>query len=763
MVMKIRILIPIVLLLLALPIVFSGRTTVNSIFIIQNNGTGGGGNINASYSPFTDVDNIYIWNDSGTITFNESKLNDTIDLRDETGMINHTDINQSRGFFDFLTIYNLLTCTDCILPSALHLMYFKLSDFTDDIGFQHQEGAWNGLNFSEAIGGYTNITYDDELQNETIIRSHNTSWVTDSIDLSSYLQNGSDVNFTKVFLPKVSIESETKNIEFVGYNKTLRIDLGDDWKWGVTWSLIDHNGAGSIIRWDNSFMMNTDNPFLMDDNSDNGFETSSNDGGNESFYIFTEIGGLEKTGYIIMADRLQMDNVNREPTDSVDDVTFRIYSNDVTNPDDYIQFYHDQQDGRIDVGNGALIINATELCIMDGSCISSWDDVTYYNDRLNSTINASIDLRVDTLFLQNLLDSVYPTIALTQAWINSNSTADRAYTDVRVDSIDNHTATVDSNASTACTTEEALIGDGTCQRVYNQSTVDDLVSSIAFDFFFTNDTSDLNGMYNLSEIDFGRPENFLQSGLITTGTNSIFNFSTIQGEPEFNELRRGIYDVHVHIFVTSGGKKDVTITPKLYNISVDGNNRDLLITFESVPITTSGTPYNLHGILTEDIMLGNDTRIMIEFVAEVSGGGGDPTVQIDMEGTTDSHFTLQTSSQAFEKIFLRLDGLNSPTNDIDWGGFSIFNLANYFTKTEIIALDYINSSKFQNETILRKDTNIQVLKINGTEINATVGYFTNITFMGMKSYKTSGSCEPVLCDTMCRNGSGYLYGNLTPC
>ena len=211
---------------------------------------------------------------------------------------------------------------------------------------------------------------------------------------------------------------------------------------------------------------------------------------------------------------------------------------------------------------------------------------------------------------------------------------------------------------------------------YNKSEVDDLVSSTAFDFFFTNDTSDLDGMFNFTEIDTGRAENFLQSAVITTGTNSIFNFSTIQGEPEFNELRNGIYDVHVHMFVTTSGKKDVTITPRLYNISADGLNRNLLITFESAPISILSRPLDLHGTLSETVMLGTDARLMMELVAEVGVGGGDPTVQIDMEGTTDSHFTLQTSTQAFEKIFLRLDGLNSPTGDIDWNNKNLVNVNN---------------------------------------------------------------------------------------
>ena len=264
------------------------------------------------------------------------------------------------------------------------------------------------------------------------------------------------------------------------------------------------------------------------------------------------------------------------------------------------------------------------------------------------------------------------------------------------------------------------------KEFYNKSEVDDLVSSIAFDFFLTSDPSDLSGMFNMSEIDLGREETFLQSGTIPAGTNSIFNFSTKVGQPEFNELRNGIYDVHVHFLVTSSGKKDVTITPRLYNISSDGLNRNLLITFESSSILlTSLTEFNLHGSLPKTIMLAQNTRLLIEFIAEVSGGGGNPVVQIEMEGTTDSHFTLQTSTQAFEKTFLRLDGLNTPTNTISWDNNNLINLGNVGigTPTPNVELDivgnvFINATTQDGVTINRHD-NAAIRFINslGTSAN----------------------------------------------
>jgi len=71
----------------------NNATTINSTLFCDNSGncanittmsTGGGGS-----SPFTDVDNIYIWNNTGTITFNESKLNVT------TSAVIVTDVDET--------------------------------------------------------------------------------------------------------------------------------------------------------------------------------------------------------------------------------------------------------------------------------------------------------------------------------------------------------------------------------------------------------------------------------------------------------------------------------------------------------------------------------------------------------------------------------------------------------------------------------------------------------------------------------------------
>ena len=206
----------------------------------------------------------------------------------------------------------------------------------------------------------------------------------------------------------------------------------------------------------------------------------------------------------------------------------------------------------------------------------------------------------------------------------------------------------------------------------NKDYVDDATSSTAFDFFFDNETSNIAGFFNMTEGDLDRAESSLDSSSLGQGVFQIFNWSTAVGQPEFNELRQGVYDVHVHLEIDGAGRKPVTITPKLYNISSDGSIRNLLVTFEtSDTLTASGIEYDLHGVLSSPVMLEDGDRLNLELEATVGASGANPVVTITMEGITDSHLSIQTSTNAFEKIFIRRDGTTDLTGNWNYGNFYI--------------------------------------------------------------------------------------------
>ncbi len=246
----------------------------------------------------------------------------------------------------------------------------------------------------------------------------------------------------------------------------------------------------------------------------------------------------------------------------------------------------------------------------------------------------------------------------------------------------------------------------------NKDYVDDATSSTAFDFFFNNESSNIPGHFNMTENDLERPENTLDSASLPQGTFSIFNWTTLVGQPEFNELRQGVYDVHVHLNTDGPGKKPVTITPKLYNVSADGLTRNLLVTFETSDLLLSvGVEFDLHGVLVSPIMLANGERLNLELEAEVGAGGGDVTVTITMEGTTDSHLSIQTSTNAFEKIFIRRDGTNTLV-----GNWQVDSVANPFN---INMSGNVSATKLEVDHIAEKTGGHGVV-VDGADSSITI-------------------------------------------
>jgi len=204
----------------------------------------------------------------------------------------------------------------------------------------------------------------------------------------------------------------------------------------------------------------------------------------------------------------------------------------------------------------------------------------------------------------------------------------------------------------------------------NKNYVDDSASSTAFDFFFNNASSDINGHYNMTESNLGLPESSLTSSTFGVGTFSAFNWTSLIGKPLFRTLRHGTYTTHFHLSKT--GQRTVKVTPKLYNISSDGTSRNLLLTFEtSEEITLTPTGYNLHGVIPNQVIIPSGDRLNMELEVVVSGGGNDIEIIASQEGDIDSHLTVETSTSAFENIYIKRDGSNNLTGNWNAGEFNI--------------------------------------------------------------------------------------------
>lgn len=263
-------------------------------------------------------------------------------------------------------------------------------------------------------------------------------------------------------------------------------------------------------------------------------------------------------------------------------------------------------------------------------------------------------------------------------------------------------------------------------HVVNKDYTDDATSSTAFDFFFNRNASNLEGHFNMTPSDLeGIETTIVSASLPPASTTTIFNFTTLVGQPEFNELRGGVYDTHAHFKKNSFGARDVIIIPKLYNISGDGSKQTLLITFESTsPLTTTIQEFDLHGVLGDSIMLADDARLSLQMEAVVSGGGSSPIVTITLEGTTDSHLSVETSTNAFEKRYVPRDGGKELVGTWIVGPFALLNsdgsrLTDW--KRTNATTNFNDMYNLSDSSLLFNGSDANFRKLNVTSLNVTKG------------------------------------------
>ncbi|MFW9873324.1 MAG: hypothetical protein ACFFG0_09495 [Candidatus Thorarchaeota archaeon] len=76
--------------------------------------------------------------------------------------------------------------------------------------------------------------------------------------------------------------------------------------------------------------------------------------GNDNLQIGIDVGAATASGVIAIMEKDDMGNANRSPSSTSSNPALRLYSADVTNADDYVEFYHDQTDVNLNVGSGRL-------------------------------------------------------------------------------------------------------------------------------------------------------------------------------------------------------------------------------------------------------------------------------------------------------------------------------------------------------------------------------------------------------------------------
>lgn len=182
--------------------------------------------------------------------------------------------------------------------------------------------------------------------------------------------------------------------------------------------------------------------------------------------------------------------------------------------------------------------------------------------------------------------------------------------------------------ATGNVTADYYFGDGSLLTGIQQGTLN---------FFFHNETSDVSGSKILSFEPNDTGEVAL-TATITANNQIIQNFTTESGIPGLTFIPEGLCHYHIHGEKTAG-TKEVRIYYKKYILDSAGGYTLLDTSGFSNFLTGSEAVLNVWDVHDEEILNSSD-RFHISIIAEVSGAGTNPQIELNIEGNTASRLSL---------------------------------------------------------------------------------------------------------------------------
>ena len=232
--------------------------------------------------------------------------------------------------------------------------------------------------------------------------------------------------------------------------------------------------------------------------------------------------------------------------------------------------------------------------------------------------------------------------------------------------------------------------------------------------FLLNNASDIAGSKILFTEHVLATSTTLSKAITATGTE-YQNWTTNDGVPHLHMLLDGVNEMHVHARVTATGKKDTTLFWRLWQNDTTGNMNLLFTSEESSILTTTLSAINIH-MTVDETDLNLSDRLTVQLVANIAGAGGNPTVEVQIEGVTASRVELvvpganvgtfvpysgairnldlgahnftTTGSYVGDGSFLT--GITTTESDPFWTG----NQSLYATLAQILGWNYYNSTDF---------------------------------------------------------------------
>jgi hypothetical protein len=190
-------------------------------------------------------------------------------------------------------------------------------------------------------------------------------------------------------------------------------------------------------------------------------------------------------------------------------------------------------------------------------------------------------------------------------------------------------------------------------------------------YFFQDTASDIATYKKMLAASFS-PKTTLPFAGLAAGLTTLINFATDPGIPNLSTIPAGQYTVHVHVSQPSGTKSTV-LYAEIWEVNAAGADIAKIVTTENTP-TLSGTEIE-HDIsffrATAYTLADVTSRIVTRIIANVTGGGSAPTVDLFYGGTADARVTLPTISsggllpiQTANRIII-----SDPSGNITTNGF----------------------------------------------------------------------------------------------
>lgn len=324
--------------------------------------------------------------------------------------------------------------------------------------------------------------------------------------------------------------------------------------------------------------------------------------------------------------------------------------------------------------NAVVSVNGQQGVVVLGTDeVNEGSSNLYYTDsRARASISETItgiDYNSSTGVLSLTSGYVIPTTTEESNWNTTYGWGDHAGLYLKLDQ------TTPQTISNGIPLLDVLLTDfNDPMQFVNKEYVDQAISFID-DFYLNNTASDIGGIYyDMQESPTGEASSTFVSGTLTTGNDqALVNFATLSGKPGVNNLKAGLYNLHIHASVDSiVGAKDAQIYYEIYTRTTGGTEtlRGTSIISEVLD-DTDVMDYNLTSIIADDVTINITDRIVIKLYANITGSGADVVVTLYAEDDYGTRFTIPTTTEVLSSIFVRQDGTTELTGNWDAGSYKI--------------------------------------------------------------------------------------------